>query len=45
MKYDITYRYGSPDLRDAFQNHRFSRSWEEFEHKYYQEGKCNDLDV
>ena len=32
-------------LRDAFQNHQFSKSWEEFEHKYYQEGKCNDLSV
>lgn len=22
-------------LKDAFQNHQFSKSWEEFEHKYY----------
>lgn len=24
-------------LKDAFQNHQFSKSWEEFEHKYYSE--------
>lgn len=22
-------------LKEAFQNHEFSKSWEEFEHKYY----------
>ena len=25
-------------LRDAFMGHEFSKSWEEFEHKYYKEG-------
>lgn len=25
-------------LKDAFQNHNFSKSWEEFENKYYKEG-------
>ena len=26
-------------LKEAFQNHEFSKSWEEFESKYYQEGE------
>ncbi len=25
-------------LKEAFQNHEFSKSWEEFEHKYYKNG-------